>query len=176
MIEKVATPLTLEHIRDVIKNTTTPSWLGSVPNNFGDAKAGSLKADEWRTLSTVYIPLALISIWGEGSQHDSLDDAKRCREILDHTMALTSAVSLLCKRTVTQARAEAYVDYITQYVRDLKELHPRALYRPNHHAAFHIYDFLILFGPVRSWWCFPFERLIGRLQNLPHNHLFGKQN
>lgn len=37
------------HIREVIKDMVTPSWLESVPHNFGDALAGTLKADEWRT-------------------------------------------------------------------------------------------------------------------------------
>jgi hypothetical protein len=44
---KIATPEVMKHIRDVIANTATPSWLNSVPHNFGDAAAGPLKADEW---------------------------------------------------------------------------------------------------------------------------------
>ncbi|KAK0431495.1 hypothetical protein EV421DRAFT_1720503, partial [Armillaria borealis] len=36
----------------------------------------------------------------------------------------------------------------------------------NIHVLFHIYDFLLLFGPVISWWCFPFEHLIGALQKI----------
>ncbi|KIJ65075.1 hypothetical protein HYDPIDRAFT_50134, partial [Hydnomerulius pinastri MD-312] len=51
----------LERIRDVIRDTSTPSWFGSVPSNFGDASAGTIKADEWRSLITVYVPIALIS-------------------------------------------------------------------------------------------------------------------
>jgi hypothetical protein len=39
--------------------------------------------------------------------------------------------------------------------------------------ALHVWDYLQLFGPVRSWWCFPYERLIGQLQRLPSNHIFG---
>ncbi|KAI9464872.1 hypothetical protein HD554DRAFT_2026214, partial [Boletus coccyginus] len=45
---------------------------------------------------------------------------------------------------------------------------------PNHHASFHIYDYLVLFGPVHSWWTFPFEQLIGVLQRLPNNHKSGE--
>jgi hypothetical protein len=40
--------------------------------------------------------------------------------------------------------------------------------------ATHLHDFLILFGPVRNWWTFPFERLIGHLQRLPQNHRFSQ--
>lgn len=37
----------LEHICNVIQDTSVPTWLGSVPSNFGEASAGTLKADEW---------------------------------------------------------------------------------------------------------------------------------
>ncbi|KAG2740643.1 hypothetical protein P692DRAFT_20880781 [Suillus brevipes Sb2] len=60
------------------------------------------------------------------------------------------------------------------YVGKLKEIHPTFSLRPNHHVSFHLYDFLLLFGPAHSWWCFPFEHLIGILQRLPINHKFGE--
>jgi len=58
----------------------------------------------------------------------------------------------------------------------LYELHPHTAAhrkRPNVHAAFHIYDFLLLFGPVMSWWTFPFEHLIGVLQRINTNNKIG---
>ncbi|KAF8592802.1 hypothetical protein K439DRAFT_1643569 [Ramaria rubella] len=52
----VGRPMTVMlHIRNVIKDTVILSWINSIPPNF---------ADEWRTLSTIYLPLALISLWG----------------------------------------------------------------------------------------------------------------
>jgi len=39
----------MRRIKDIIRDITTPSWLESVPNNYGDAATGTLKADEWRT-------------------------------------------------------------------------------------------------------------------------------
>lgn len=160
----------MSRIRQVIKETVTPSWLESVPYNFGDPAAGTLKADEWRTMGTVYLPIALISLWGgpSGSENDYL------RRVLDHTMALVSAVSLACMRTSTATRMTAYRHYMAIWVANLTLLHPDTSYRVNYHMAFHIYDFLQLFGPVRSWWCFPFERLIGILQRIPVNHKFGQ--
>ena len=68
---KFGTPKVMAQIREVIRDTDTPSWLSSVPHNFGDASAGNLKADEWRTLSTVYFPISLVSLWGEGTTHRS---------------------------------------------------------------------------------------------------------
>ena len=148
-----------------------PSWLSSVPHNFGDAAAGTLKADEWRTMTTVYLPVALISLWAKGSTQPtqvSQSATVRLKRILDHTMDLVSAVSLACMRTTTETWMNAYQLHLASWVSNLKILHPGAEHQVNNHMAFHIYDFLHLFGPVRSWWCFPFERLIGKLQRLPH--------
>ena len=88
-------------------------------------------------------------------------------------MALVSAVLVGTSHYMTLRKAEAYRKYIKRYVGDLTELYPHIGPRTNHHVSFHIYDFLLLFGPVHSWWCFPFERLVGVLQNLPSNHKFG---
>lgn len=159
-------------IQDVIADTETPSWLESVPYKFGESSAGTLKADEWRTLSTVYLPISLTVLWGEGSKHKSPSRAAYARRVLDHTMSLVQAITLACSRSTTSDRISAYRDYVLSWVSKLQDIHPRT-HRPNNHMAIHIYDFMLLFGPVRSWWCFPFERLIGQLQRLPTNHKFG---
>ncbi|KAJ3765267.1 hypothetical protein FB446DRAFT_698362 [Lentinula raphanica] len=73
---------------------------------------------------------------------------------------------------MTASRARAYREYIPSGMQDLRRLFPHVregIPRPNVHAAGHIYDFLLLFGPVLSWWCFPFERLIGVLQKVNTN-------
>ncbi|KAF8583264.1 hypothetical protein K439DRAFT_1349123 [Ramaria rubella] len=159
---------------DVLNNTVTPLWLNSMPHNFGESAAGMLKADEWCTLSTVYLPLTLISLWGAGTTHQDSKTARRLRATLDHTMTLFSAVHLVCMRTMTKACMSSYHSYMATYIKDLKEIHPTINHTTSHHMALHIYNFLGPFSPVHSWWCFPFERLIGILQQQPSNHKFGK--
>ena len=168
----VSTPEVMQHIQHIIKETTIPSWLRSVPKNFGKARAGTLKADEWRTLSTIYLPLALVSLWGEGSTYRS-HELNHLWNILDNTMALVSVIRIACSHTMTQSRIIAYHTCIVTWLSTLPNALPAAKPHPNCHMACHIYDYLKLFGPVRSWWCFPFERLIGHLQHLPINHKFG---
>ncbi|KAG1721306.1 uncharacterized protein EDB91DRAFT_1256562 [Suillus paluster] len=157
--------------------TDTPSSLRSVSYNFyfGKTKAGTVKADEWRTLTTAYLPIALVSLRGEGSTHRTSEIAASRRAIRDHTMTLVSAVHIVCQRSMTTARAEAYRGYIVDWMRDLQVLLPHAPHRTNGRMALHVWDYLQLFGPIRSWWCFPYERLIGQLQQLPSNHIFGQQ-
>ncbi|KAJ7602580.1 hypothetical protein FB45DRAFT_758086 [Roridomyces roridus] len=70
---------------------------------------------------------------------------------------------------MTVERASSYRGFLKQWVDGLTVHHPHTQHhakRPNIHVAFHIYDFLLLFGPVISWWCFPFERVIGYLQKI----------
>ena len=63
---------------------------------------------------------------------------------------------------------------MTLYMEGLRAKFKNVKPRPNQHVAFHIYDFLLLFGPVVSWWSFPFERIIGELQRMPSNHKIGE--
>ncbi|KAF8576081.1 hypothetical protein K439DRAFT_1368184, partial [Ramaria rubella] len=95
---KLTTQAAMEHVRDVLNNTVTPLWLNSVPYNFGESAAGMLKANEWRTLSTMYLPLALVSLWGAGMMHQDAEMTRRLRATLDHTMTLFSTVHLICMR------------------------------------------------------------------------------
>ncbi|KIM67399.1 hypothetical protein SCLCIDRAFT_108212, partial [Scleroderma citrinum Foug A] len=134
----------------------------SVPADFGDARAGTVKVDEWCTLATVYIPLALVSLWA------------KLRTILDNTMYLVSAIHIACSSTMTESQVLAYHSCITTWLKTLPDVLPKATICPNCHMACHIYDYLKLFGPVQSWGCFPFECLIGHLQRLPLNDKFGE--
>jgi hypothetical protein len=122
-------------------------------------------------MTTVYLPLALISLWGDDGT--SRPATARFSHILDHTMALVSGVTIACLRTMTEAHRTAYRRCMALWIGGLQNIHPESNNRVNGHMSLHIYDFLCLFGPVHSWWCFPFERLIGQLQRLPTNHRFG---
>lgn len=106
-------------------------------------------------MTTVYVPIVLISLWGDDGT--SRPATARFSHILDHTMALVSAVSVACLWTMTEARKSAFCHCMAMWVSGLQKIHSGSNNRVNGHMALHIYDFLRLFGPVRSWWCFPFE-------------------
>jgi hypothetical protein len=141
--------------------------VGSVPANFGAAAAGTPKADEWRSIFTIYLPLALITL---SAQYDTPGLAST----VENTMDLVCALIAGCKRWMSESRSDYYLASISRYIDGLNRLYPDIQLNSIHHMAFHIFDFLRLFGPVQSWWCFPFERLIGRLQRTTHNHRFGE--
>lgn len=171
---KIATPEVMQRIQDVIRETSVPTWITTVPPKFGEASTGTLKADEWRSLATIYLPIALISMWGKGSTHQSEQHATTYYRILDHTMLLVGVVTLACFRKMTTTRGDAFLACMKQYLSDLPKLHPGTTFKPNHHMTMHLPHFFKLFGPARGWWCFPFERTIGQVQRLLSNHKLGR--
>ena len=177
-LPRIVNPAVIERIRDVMRDMVKPSWVNSLPSDlpelFGTKAAGSFKADEWRTFFTIILPLALVSLWGDGTTHASKHTADYRLSIVDHTMTLVSAVLIAGSRLMSSNRAARYRDYIQSYNSLLPKIYPHIEPRTNQHVAFHISDFLVSYGPIRSWWCFPFERLVGILQDIPSNHKFGR--
>ncbi len=162
----------VEKIWSDIDQLLTPSWMTSVPSQIGSSSQGKLKADQWRTLGTTHLLLSLTRLWG--FQGDGSPRAARCLEILDVTVSLISAIVIATSHTVTSASASLYQEHMLDYINGIKRLFPDYQLHPNHHMSLHISEFLLLFGPVHSWWTFPFERLIGTVQRMPNNGKIGE--
>ncbi|KNZ52245.1 hypothetical protein VP01_3638g2 [Puccinia sorghi] len=45
---------------------------------------------------------------------------------------------------------------------------------PNHHMSMHLAECLARFGPVRAWWSFPMERLMGQALHSTHSNRLGE--
>lgn len=92
----------LKFIQKVIANMATPLWIHSVPKAFRESNAGTIKADEWRILATIYLPITLILLW-EDWDRESVggSEPSRLLVVLDHSMALFQAVVIACQFTVT---------------------------------------------------------------------------
>lgn len=161
----------MRQIRSDLSEISTPTWVTSVPSNLGSASHGKLKADQWRTLGITHLPLSLIRLWGLRNSDDPR--SQKCKEILDVTISLISAVVLASSRKTSPSIATAYLIHMKAYMEGIKRLFPQYQFRPNHHMAMHLHEYLRRFGPVHSWWTFPFERLIGMLERIPTNFKIG---
>ena len=149
----------------------SPTWMTSVPSNLGEATHGKLKADQWHALGTTYLPLSLIRLWG--LTNTGSPRSRRCREILNLTMSLLSAVTVASSHSMSPALANSYLQHMQAYLAGLKEVFTEYGFHPNHHIALHLHQYLLRFGPVHGWWTFPFERMIGMLQCMPTNGKIG---
>ena len=49
----------LSQIHHCIANTVIPTWIDRLPSNLGEKSHGKLKADQWLTLFTIFLPLIL---------------------------------------------------------------------------------------------------------------------
>jgi hypothetical protein len=142
-----------------------PSWIKQLLPILGKASHGRLKADEWRNLFTIQLPLILPLYWqGQDAQNLSL---------LHNFAHLVSLVNLGLMREMDSATIAQYRHHLTSYLEiSVKLFGP--LVAPNHHMAIHLAECLEKLGLVRSWWTFPLERLMGQvLKSTSNNHLGG---
>ncbi|TFK17549.1 hypothetical protein FA15DRAFT_604854, partial [Coprinopsis marcescibilis] len=143
----------------------TPSWTSNLPSNLGDVSCGKLKADHWCLLAKMYLLASLIWLWAQMDDNDT--DPK---SLLEVTMLLFLAISIVTGHSTSKSKAQLYLQHYQAYISRVKELYPDYAFHPNHHMAFHLAEYLEMYGPVHSWWTFPFERMIGMLQQIPTNN------
>ena len=78
----------------------------------------------------------------------------------------------MSRNTLSPERRGQFRFHMAAFIAGLKQHFPGHLF-VTHHLAMHLPDFMELFSTVRHWWCFPVERLIGKLQRVPINHKIG---
>ncbi|KIK60673.1 hypothetical protein GYMLUDRAFT_244248 [Collybiopsis luxurians FD-317 M1] len=149
----------LSRVHTCIQEILVPSWVHKPPFDTGLKSGGTLKAEDWRILSTLYLPVALLSLW-QGDSPIKAGNFAAMESVLSTSMHLTCATVLMGKRTMPADRRDRFLHHYTAHVEGLKANFP-GFRVPTHHIGFHIYNFIRLFGPVRNFWCFPGERLIG---------------
>ena len=143
-----------------------PSWVSPAPKSFGTTQHGKISADQWRTVSTINLPVTLIRTWG-------LDEDELHKRMLQNFLDLVEAVEILGLLEIDETRIGEADVLIKKYIDEVKELYKGAKIQPNHHLFLHLGIFLLLFGPVHSWRSFAFERFNYMLQSINTNMNFG---
>ncbi|KAJ3906583.1 hypothetical protein F5879DRAFT_1068746, partial [Lentinula edodes] len=159
-------------VRQVIQEVTVPSWISKPSEYIGLPRAGTPKADNWRRLFAIFLPLALLSMWQVLSPL-AASDAKDMGSVLDTSLYLTCALIAMTKHKSRLQDRLNFREYLRCHILGLKHNFPGWIL-PSHHVSFHIFDYMDLFGPVHNFWCFPGERLISRLRNITINHKIGE--
>ncbi|KAJ4467609.1 hypothetical protein C8R41DRAFT_707759, partial [Lentinula lateritia] len=78
----------LERVNQTIREVTVPSWISKPSEYIGLPKAGTPKANNWRRLFTIFLPLALLSMWQVCSP-TAASDAMEMSLVLDTSLYLT---------------------------------------------------------------------------------------
>ena len=163
----------LKAIRNDIAATIRPRWHAAPPANIGHVSHGKLKADEWRSCFDFDIPVSLLRIETRRSASGKQVDEYRAK-LVHSTFLLAIAIRWATSHRTSAMHAEKYTKTMKSYLESLRDLRPTQRFRPNHLNALLIGRYLRLYGPVRGWWMFPFERVIGDLQRSNTNNKPGK--
>ncbi|OAV90954.1 hypothetical protein PTTG_07097 [Puccinia triticina 1-1 BBBD Race 1] len=156
----------LDQINNIFPQINIPSWINGYVPVLAKASYGKLKADEWRNLFLIQLPLVLVKIWhGKNCIHVSL---------LRNFAHLVSAVNTALRRSMTKQRIESYNHHIHKYLTSALIIFPNRPLAPNHHLSMHLGECLAKFGTVRAWWSFPMERLMGQILLSSHNNHIGE--
>lgn len=147
--------------------TYLPSSVTPLPKNVGSAQAGSLGADEWRTLCLIHLTITLIRLWGSNMP-------ARESQMLKNFMDLVTAVKLASMRTTCASRIRSYEFHMQRYLSQLLVLYPGATVTPNHHLSLHLPEILDRFGPSHVFRAFVFERGNLVLQQTSTNNKMGQ--
>ncbi|CAG8715931.1 13242_t:CDS:2, partial [Acaulospora colombiana] len=159
----VISRLDLEEIQQDIPNIVTPSWFTKISSQVGEISNGKLKADEWRSLFTVYLPLSMTRLWASSKHH---------RLHLKSLLILSIIVNITCSTTISGALIKCFNDAIRLYLRIISVEDGCSLVI-KHHLSLHLTTFMEAFGPCRTYWAFPYERLIGKLQRTLYSPSIG---
>jgi hypothetical protein len=151
----------MEAVYEDMQNMVKPSWVTSVLTTLSSV-GPKLKSDQWRMTGLLYLPISLIRLWSNVHQDD--ERSKHRHELLHFSMQLLSALAAATSRITSDPTADEFLCLMACYHQELQRLFPNYNIHPNHHMAFHITEFLCMYGPIHGWWTFPFEWMIGMLQ------------
>jgi hypothetical protein len=154
----------MSRVRSGLAAVTVPSWLERPPTNLGEKSHGKLKADTWRILFTIFLPLILPELW-----HDASTPESHSNMLLKNFYFLVYCTNIVCSYTVTSDMPEQYMQLYHAYLLTSKQLFPHVKPRPNHHYAMHNADQLRFWGPLPQVSEFFGERQNGLLQRIKTN-------
>jgi Domain of unknown function (DUF4218) len=144
--------LTMEQLRvaqERMKHVDLPSDIGRIPAKIAIGNDGfsNLTADQWKTFIMVYSTNVL---W------DMLDNNDR--KILGH---FVRACNLLVARIITEDDLKEAQERLKDMAYLIEHEYGPEFITSNIHLALHIPDCCRDYGPIYSFWLFPFERLNG---------------
>lgn len=138
----------LDTIQERSENFFFPYDVGRIPLKIGSGFSG-FTADQWRVWTTVLSPIVLKGIIPDRD--------------LSCWLLFVRACSLLCSRIITASNIDTADQYLLLFCKEYQDIYGDEACTPNMHLHTHLAKCLHDFGPVHSFWCFPFERFNGLL-------------
>ena len=125
-----------------------PNDIGRIPNKVGSGYAG-FTAEQWRNW------VILFSLY-------SLRDILPQRDF-SCWQFFVKACYILCNCSISLQELNEADRYIMEFLLSFERLYGKEFCNINLHLHAHLKSCILDFGPVYSFWCFPFERMNGIL-------------
>lgn len=143
-------------LQEKVDSMNAPSKIGRIPRKIGSGFA-AFTADEWKHWVLIYSVYALHGILPE--------DHYRC------WCTLVDSCRYLCQPVTTFTTIEHAHDLIVEFCKTFEALYGHQRCTPNMHMACHLASCIKDYGPLSSFWCFPFERFNGVLEGVSKSWL-----
>ena len=138
----------LASIQEKVDSFVTPPDIERIPLKISSSFSG-FTAEQWRNWTLIY---SLFSLKG----------------ILPHQhyncwLLFVKATSLLCRRVITVEQVNEGDKLLMEFCEAFQNLYGKEHYTINLHLHGHLKQCILDFGPIYSFWLFPYERLNGIL-------------
>ncbi|KAL4071542.1 hypothetical protein V8B97DRAFT_2023703 [Scleroderma yunnanense] len=177
----------LQVFHDLLADFEIPMSCGKLPTDIGIPAGGSLTADQWLLLTTVYRPIAIPHLWNvcllDAQQYGLLTNCmtmiakqeSKVKCILHpndpaNFLKLCTAIHLLIKKTITDEEISSVDALLREYCMELIQLYGSSCLKPNHHYATHTSQYVWNFGPLSGFWTFLFKCLNKILKSFKTNN------
>ena len=80
------------------------------------------------------------------------------------------ACTIYCSRVITIENVKTADQYIMKFCETFENLYGSQKCTPNMHLHGHLLECILDYGPVYSFWCFPFERFNGKMEHPATNN------
>ena len=141
-------------IQEKVDNIKVPAKLRRIPHNIS-SNFSSLTADQWKNWIFVYSLYTLHRILPMEHYTCSSLFVDACHYLLQPSISLLD---------LNQADTK-FIEFATSF----QMLYGKCHTTPNMHLHLHIKECVLNYGPVHSFWCFPFERFNGVLGSFQKN-------
>ena len=138
-------------LQDKVNSITPPTKVGRIPRKI-QANFSSFTADEWKNRILLYSVYSLYDVIPEA-------DFKCWYLFVD-------SCHILCQSVLTTSQVSEAHDILVNFCERFESLYGKDRCTPNMHVACHLKECILDYGPLSSFWCFPFERYNGFLEGL----------
>ncbi|MBW0504896.1 hypothetical protein O181_044611 [Austropuccinia psidii MF-1] len=150
--------------QDVIVRT----GVTRIPSQIGTAKAGKIKASEWKSLFSIYLPLVVLDVFL--GDFDSIESTLPSNWLLlKNVCTLVMCTNILISQSINESDGNSFLHQYKTYCKTSEVLFSHCTIKPNHHYALHVKAQLSWWGPLCAISENSGEQLNGFLQKLKNN-------